>query len=85
MKFQLEKENLQLIAELEEQKKEREKADDECTKLLDLLDQVCKFPEHPPVKYLICFKTVQAFATLQEDELVDWTLKNLETSNHDLQ
>jgi hypothetical protein len=43
MKFQLEKENLQLIAELKEQKKEREKADEECTKLLDLLDQVCNF------------------------------------------
>jgi len=29
-------------------------------------------------------QTVNAFASLREDDLVNWTLNNLETTNHDL-
>jgi len=64
---ELEKENLELIAELEREKNDRATADAECQKLLNALDE-----------------TVCAFASLREDDLVNWSLNNLETTNHDL-
>jgi len=64
----LEQENLRLIAELKEQKREREAADGEAVRLLDALDE-----------------TVRVFASVQEGDLVNWTLNNLETTEHDLQ